>query len=75
VFLSCFVYLAFHKPYGTGLWAISVALLLILGTQIARKRAPEIKERGRTDFPMELITRIAERDEYTIHITTVPTFR
>ncbi|MGE5443047.1 MAG: APC family permease, partial [Ignavibacteriales bacterium] len=68
VFLSCFVYLAFHKPYGTGLWAISVVLLLIVGTQVARKRAPEIKEIERTDFPMELITEIAERDEYRIHI-------
>jgi amino acid permease-like protein len=68
VFLACFVYLAFHKPYGTGLWAVSVVSLLIVGTQIARKRAPEIKEIERTDFPMELITRIAECNENTIHI-------
>jgi amino acid transporter len=68
LFLSCFVYLAFHKPYGTGLWAIAVVLILIAGTQIARKRAPEIKELGKTDFPMELITRIAECNEDTIHI-------
>lgn len=68
VFFSCFIYLAFHKPYGTGLWAISVVFLLIVGTQIARKRAPEIKEIERTDFPMELITRIAECNENTIHI-------
>jgi amino acid transporter len=68
MFLSCFVYLAFHKPYGTGLWAIAVVLILIAGTQIARKRAPEIKELEKTDFPMELITRIAERNEDTIHI-------
>lgn len=68
LFLACFVYLAFHKPYGTGLWAISVVSLLIVGTQIARKRAPEIKEIERTDFPMELITRIAECNESTIHI-------
>lgn len=68
VFLACFIYLAFHKPYGTGLWAISVAFLLVVGTQIARKRAPEIKEIERTDFPMDLITRIAECNENTIHI-------
>jgi amino acid transporter len=68
MFLSCFVYLAFHKPYGTGLWAIAVVLILIAGTQIARKRAPEIKELEKTDFPMELITRIAECNEDTIHI-------
>jgi amino acid transporter len=68
IFVLCFIYLAFHKPYGTGLWAISVVLLLIVGTQIARKRAPEIKEIERTDFPMELITRIAECNEDTIHI-------
>lgn len=68
VFLACFIYLAFHKPYGTGLWAISVAFLLVVGTQVARKRAPEIKEIERTDFPMDLITRIAECNESTIHI-------
>ncbi len=68
VFLSCFIYLALHKPYGTGLWAISVIFFLIAGLQIARKRAPEIKEIEKTDFPMELITRIAECDEETIHI-------
>jgi amino acid transporter len=68
VFLACFIYLAFHKPYGTGLWAISVAFLLVVGTQVARKRAPEIKEIERTDFPMDLITRIAECNENTIHI-------
>ncbi|MGE5446168.1 MAG: APC family permease [Ignavibacteriales bacterium] len=68
IFVLCFIYLAFHKPYGTALWAISVAFLLIAGTQIARKRAPEIKEKERTDFPMELITRIAECNENTINI-------
>jgi len=68
MFVSCFVYLAIHKPYGTGLWAISVVFFLIAGTQVARKRAPEIKELERTDFPMELIARISERDESTIHI-------
>ncbi len=68
IFVSCFIYLAFNKPYGTGLWAISVGLILIAGTQIARKRSPEIKEIEKTDFPLELITRIAERNESTIHI-------
>jgi hypothetical protein len=68
VFLSCFIYLALHKPYGTGLWAISVIFFLLAGLQIARKRAPEIKEIEGTDFPMQLITRIAECDEETIHI-------
>ena len=68
LFASCFFYLAFHKPYGTGLWAIAVVLILIAGTQIARKRAPEIKELEKTDFPLELIARIAERGESTIHI-------
>lgn len=68
LFASCFFYLAFHKPYGTGLWAIAVVLILIAGTQIARKRAPEIKELEKTDFPLELIAMIAERGESTIHI-------
>lgn len=68
IFVSCFIYIAIHKPYGTSLWAISVIFFLIAGLQIARKRAPEIKEIERTDFPMELITRIAECDEETTHI-------
>jgi amino acid transporter len=68
IFVLCFIYLAFHKPYGTALWAASVVFFLIAGTQIARKRAPEIKEIERTDFPMDLITRIAEYDGNPIHI-------
>ncbi len=68
MFFLCFIYLALHKPYGMGLWAISVIFFIIAGLQIARKRAPEIKEIERTDFPMELITRIAESDQETIHI-------
>jgi amino acid transporter len=68
MFFSCFVYLVFHKPYGAALWVISVVFFLIAGTLIARKRAPEIKEIERTDFPMELIARIAESDERIIHI-------
>jgi amino acid transporter len=68
VFVSCFVYLALHKPYGTLLWAATVVVCIVVGTEIARKRAPEIKEIEKTDFPMELITRIAGCDEQTIHI-------
>src|SRR3970282_1570221 len=56
------------EMYAIGLWAISVIFFIIAGLQIARKRAPEIKEIERTDFPMELITRIAESDQETIHI-------
>lgn len=68
VFVSCFIYLALHKPYGTLLWAATVVVCIVAGMEIARKRAPEIKELEKTDFPMELITKIASCDEQTIHI-------
>jgi Amino acid permease len=61
--VACFVYLAFHKPYGTGLWASVVAVLLIAGIPFSRRYGPEAKVVRRSDYPMEMILSLCEADD------------
>jgi len=68
ILLSCFIYLASHKPYGTMLWALSTVSVLIVGLRIAKKHAPEIKLIEQTDTPMELIFYMAEKDTSEYHL-------
>jgi hypothetical protein len=68
IFLSCFVYLSIHKPYGTIMWAAATALSLAIGLVVARRRAPEIKELQKTDSPMDMIFYLAEASEETVHL-------
>jgi hypothetical protein len=68
IFLSCFVYLAFHKVYGTALWAGVTMLFLFVGFRVAKKRAPEIKELQQTDNPMDVIFAFAESDSEECHV-------
>ncbi len=63
IFLSCFVYLAIHKPYGTVLWVTVTAVFLTIGIIIARKRAPEIKEIKQTDNKMDIVFHFVENLE------------
>jgi amino acid transporter len=60
IFLSCFIYLALHKPYGTMLWVSVTFVFLLLGLSIARKRAPEKKEIKQTDSKMDIVFYFAE---------------
>jgi hypothetical protein len=60
IFISCFVYLAMHKPYGTLLWSVVTVVFLILGFGIAKKRAPEKKEIKQTDNKMDIVFHFAE---------------
>ena len=68
ILLSCSIYLASHKPYGTMLWAFATVSFLIAGLRIAKKHAPEIKQIEQTDTPMELIFYMAERDTSEYHL-------
>jgi len=68
VFVSCFLYLAFHKPYGVTMWALVTGFFLFVGVRVAKKRAPEIKEIHKTDNPMELVFALAESDAEEYHI-------
>ncbi|MDH7515692.1 MAG: amino acid permease [Bacteroidota bacterium] len=65
---ACFVYLAFMKPYGLMLWALTTGLFLFLGLAIARKRAPEVRELRQTDSPLELVARLGSSEAERIHL-------
>ncbi len=62
ILVACFIYLAFHKPYGTTLWAGVVAVLLAVGVPFSRRYGPEAEEVRRSDYPMEMILALAEYD-------------
>jgi len=68
IFLSCFFFLAWHKPHGTELWAIVTGLVLFGGLVVARTRAPEIKAVAATDAHMDMILYLAESPENDLHI-------
>ena len=68
ILLSCFVYLAYEKPYGTLTWGTVTAVFLFIGLRVAKKRAPEIREIKQTDVPLNMIFSIAESDTQSVHI-------
>ncbi len=61
--VACFIYLALHKPYGTGLWAAVVGVLLAAGIPFSRRYGPEVKEVRRSDYPMEMVLALCEGDD------------
>lgn len=63
IMVACFVYLAFHKPYGTSMWGVVVFLILAVGIPFSRRYGPERAEVRRSDHPMEMILALAESDE------------
>ena len=62
ILAACFVYLAFHKPYGTALWASVVGVLLIAGVPFSRRYGPEVQQKRRSDYPMEMLLALGETD-------------
>src|SRR5262249_13358679 len=62
VLVCCFVYLAIHKPYGTGLWAGVVCVILAAGVPFSRRYGPEVQEKRRSDHPMEMLLALGEQD-------------
>ncbi len=68
VLLSCFLYLAYEKPYGTLTWGTVTIVFLFIGLRVAKKRAPEIKQIKQTDVPMNMIFSIAESDAENVHV-------
>jgi len=62
ILVACFVYLAVHKPHGTALWA-SVALgIAAVGIPFSRRYGPELREKRRSDHPMQMVLALAECD-------------
>lgn len=68
ILVSCFVYLAYSKPYGFGLWFGATAISLAVGISVARKRAPEKVEIEQTDTPMQLVFALAESTSENLHV-------
>lgn len=68
VFLSCFGFLAWHKPHGTELWAIVSAIVLVGGLVAARTRAPEIKAVEASDSHMDMVLFLAESSKKDVHL-------
>ena len=62
ILIACFIYLALHKPYGTGLWAGVVTVLLAAGVPFSRRYGPEVQKRRRSDYPMEMLLALGETD-------------
>ncbi|MBI1813500.1 MAG: APC family permease [Deltaproteobacteria bacterium] len=62
ILVACFIYLAFHKPYGTAMWAAVVTVLLAAGIPFSRRYGPERQEVRRSDYPMEMILELAETE-------------
>jgi hypothetical protein len=62
ILVCCFFYLAAHKPYGTGLWAGVVAIILAAGVPFSRRYGPEVQEKRRSDLPMEMLLALGETD-------------
>jgi amino acid transporter len=68
ILLSCFMYLGYHKPYGTLMWSSVTAIFLFIGLRVARKRAPEIKEIQQTDQPLNMIFYLGDSEAENLHI-------
>src|SRR5438445_8540813 len=62
ILLACFVYLALHKPYGTGLWAGVVTALLAAGIPFSRRYGPEVAQVPRSDYQMAMLLALGEVD-------------
>src|SRR2546427_8936617 len=62
ILVACFIYLALHKPYCTGLWAALVTVLLAAGIPFSRRYGPEAAQVRRSDYPMEMLLALGEVD-------------
>jgi hypothetical protein len=62
ILVGCFGYLAAHRPYGTGLWASVVVLLLVPAIPLSRRYGPEAQEVRRSDYPLELVLALGDTD-------------
>jgi hypothetical protein len=63
ILVACFVYLAFHKPYGTALWGTVVIVILGVGLPFSRRYGPERAEVRQSDSTMSLVLALAETDD------------
>jgi amino acid transporter len=58
--VGAFIYLAFVRPFGVGLWFGATIFFLVLGLLVSRKRAPERAEIEQTDNPLQMVFALGE---------------
>ena len=68
ILVSCFGFLAVAKVRGTVLWVCISFLVLTIGLLIARRHAPEIKEKFKGDITADMIAYLLESRQSTIHL-------
>lgn len=68
ILLSIFIYLAYHRPFGTLLWFIMASLILIGGLRISKFRSPAIPSIRATQTAMDIIFSIIEMESNEVHI-------
>ncbi|MCK9408574.1 MAG: APC family permease [Bacteriovoracaceae bacterium] len=68
IMLSCFLYLGYHKPYGTIMWSSVTAIFLFVGLKYAERWAPEKKEIQQTDSPLQMFFHLGESDAEEVNI-------
>jgi amino acid transporter len=68
IILSTFIYIIFHRQYGTMLWFAITVTIMYIGIRISKHRAPERKVIQATKTPMDIIFAIAEIEQPDIHI-------
>lgn len=68
ILVSCFIFLANDKPYGTMLWATVTTLVLVAGIVMAKSRSPERVERVQAESEMGMILYLAESSRPDLHI-------
>lgn len=68
ILLACLFYLAYEKPYGLTLWAITTSVFLIAGLTIAKRRPPEKADLLQSDSPIDLVTYLGSADDEDIHL-------
>ena len=51
-----------HKPYGTGAVGGVVGVLLAAGIPFSRRYGPEVQQKRRSDYPMEMLLALGEAD-------------
>jgi amino acid transporter len=60
ILLSCFLYLAFTKPYGVELWFVVSVFFLVTGLLVSKTRAPEKAVIAQTDTPLQMVLALAD---------------
>ncbi len=68
ILVSCFVFLAIEKPYGTMLWVTVTAVVLTSGIVLSRKRGPEIVQIEQAEDGMQIVRYLAQSSHTDLHV-------